>query len=473
MNAKERKWVPFFLLTASLSLLIGFWGTVRLDKRPGIRAILEKSDGHLWISQLTPGGKAEKSGLKSRDLVLEVNKNPVQSNSDLNFHLDQNRIGESVNLILQRNGAKIDLTVPLERKNSQSFLLVNFLAGLFLWVMGVFVFLKKSNSQVARIFLISSLSFSLAIFISWEGFPYGPKGFSFILPSFQIIAYTLIPALFFHFSMIFPQEEVSIKRKPLIYSLYLPSLVLIVLMEIFYWRSISINSLSLFQAYKTFSLYFRIYMVVYVLSGIFVLSHTYKRLEFLEDKRKISWIFWGIAVGTFPFIFLHTLPEVLFSRALIPEVVIYLFMLLIPISFAFSILKYQAMDIDVVINRSVVYSLLAGFIVSIYLFVVKLLGEIIHKLTGYQGNLFFILAGIVAALLFTPAKNRIKVFVDRTLYRIRYDYRKAIQKFTRQVNLAFTREELLGLLLRKIDLLLTVNRALLFLKEGESTYSIL
>jgi len=210
-----------------------------------------------------------------------------------------------------------------------------------------------------------------------------------------------------------------------------------------------------------------------VLSGIFVLSHTYKRLEFLEDKRKISWIFWGIAVGTFPFIFLHTLPEVLFSRALIPEVVNYLFMLLIPISFAFSILKYQAMDIDVVINRSVVYSLLAGFIVSIYLFVVKLLGEIIHKLTGYQGNLFFILAGIVAALLFTPAKNRIKVFVDRTLYRIRYDYRKAIQKFTRQVNLAFTREELLGLLLRKIDLLLTVNRALLFLKEGESTYSIL
>lgn len=254
----------------------------------------------------------------------------------------------------------------------------------------------------------------------------------------------------------------------MIYSLYLPSLVLIVLMEIFYWRSISINSLSLFQAYKTLFLYFRIYMVVYVLSGIFVLSHTYKRLEFLEDKRKISWIFWGIAVGTFPFIFLHTLPEVLFSRALIPEVVNYLFMLLIPISFAFSILKYQAMDIDVVINRSVVYSLLAGFIVSIYLFVVKLLGEIIHKLTGYQGNLFFILAGIVAALLFTPAKNRIKVFVDRTLYRIRYDYRKAIQKFTRQVNLAFTREELLGLLLRKIDLLLTVNRALLFLKEGES-----
>jgi len=152
MNAKERKWVPFFLLTASLSLLIGFWGTVRLDKRPGIRAILEKSDGHLCISQLTPGGKAEKSGLKSRDLILEVNKNPVQSNSDLNFHLDQKRIGESVNLILQRNGAKIDLTVPLERKNSLSFLLVNFLAGLFLWVMGVFVFLKKPNSQVARIF---------------------------------------------------------------------------------------------------------------------------------------------------------------------------------------------------------------------------------------------------------------------------------------------------------------------------------
>lgn len=469
MNAKGKKSFSFFLFTALIFLIIGVWGTVRLSQRPGIRAVLEKSDEHLVVSQLATGSKVAKSGLKPGDLLLEVNKNPVKSKADLGFYLDQEEIGESVSLTLERKGEKIDLIVSLERKNSRLFLFVNFLAGLFLWVVGVFVFLKSAKSQVVGIFLISSLAFSLAVFISWEGFPYGPKGLSFILPFFHIIAYTLIPALFFHFSIIFLREEdISNQRKPLISSVYIPSLVLIILMEIFYWRSISANSLSLFQVYKTLFLYFRIYLVAYVLLGIGVLYQTYKKLEFLEDKRKVRWIFWGIAVGTFPFIFLHTLPEVLFNRTLIPEVVNYLFMLLIPVSFAFSILKYQAMDIDVVINRSLVYSLLTGFIVGIYLLVVGLLGEILHKLTGYQGSLFPILATLVVALLFTPAKNRIRVLVDKTFYRVRYDYRKAIQKFTRQVNLAFTREKLLELLLRKIDLLLAVSRALIFLKKNES-----
>jgi signal transduction histidine kinase len=106
--------------------------------------------------------------------------------------------------------------------------------------------------------------------------------------------------------------------------------------------------------------------------------------------------------------------------------------------------------------------------VGIYLLIVGLLGEILQRSTGYQGSFFPILATLVAALLFTPAKNRIKVLVDRTFYRVRYDYRKSIQKFTRQVNFAFTHEELIELLLKKVDLLLAVKRALVLLKINES-----
>ena len=469
MSFKERKSVIFFLVIAFLSLIIGVWGTVRLSERPGLSVVFEKSIDHLLVSQLDSGSWAEKAGLRIGDLILEVDKNPVQSSSDLNYYLDQKRVGESVDLTLQRNGENFSSRVILEKTNGSLFILVHFLIGLFLWLVGVFVFLKKPESQVTKIFLTSSLSYSLAIFISWEGFPFGPKILSFILPSLQIFAYTLIPALFFHFSIIFPrEEEISTQKKPLIYSVYLPSLVLILLMELFYWRSISANSLAIFQEYKTFFLYSRIYLVVYVLFGLLVLYQTYIKLEFLEDKRKIKWIFWGIVVGTFPFFFLYILPDVFLNKTFISEVIYLLFMLVIPVSFAFSILKYQTMDIDVVVSRSLVYSLLTGLIVGIYLLIVGLLGEILQRSTGYQGSFFPILATLVAALLFTPAKNRIKVLVDRTFYRVRYDYRKSIQKFTRQVNFAFIHEELLELLLRKVDLLLAVKRALVLLKINES-----
>ena len=468
MNIQGKRSLSFFLLIGFFILAIGIWGTIRLKERPGIGAALEKPNEHLQVVTVETGSSAATSGVEAGDLLLAVDENPVESTSDLNFFLDQKEIGEPARLTLLRDGQKMDLIVPLERKNSALFLLVNFLAGLFLWGVGVFVFLKSPRSQITTIFLMASLSFSLALFISWEGFPYGPEGLSFILPSLQIIAYTLIPALFLHFSMIFPREETPSRSKLLIYSVYLPGLVLILLMHVFYWRSISLGSLSLFQGYKTLFLYFRIYLVACVLLGLGALYQTYRGLEFVEDRRKIKWIFWGIAAGTFPFIFLHTLPQVAFGRGLVPEVVNYLFMLLIPVAFAFSILRYQAMDVDVIINRSLVYSLLAGCIVVVYLFVVELAGEIIHRLTGYRGSLFLILAGIAAALIFTPAKNRIKLFVDRTLYRVRYDYRRAIQKFIRQVNSAFTQEELLDLLFRKVDVLLAVNRTLIFLRDDES-----
>lgn len=469
VSKKRTKPAPLLLLLAFLFLLIGIWGTARLSQRPGIGAVLEKWDGKIRISQLTPGSMAETSGLRSGDIILEVNGNPARSDGDLKFLVEQNRIGESVSLVVQRDGERSEVTLALERKYTWLFLSVNFLAGLFLWMVGVFVFVKKSQSRVVRIFLISSLSFSLAVWISFEGFPYGPGGLSFILPSLQIIAYALMPALFFHFSMLFPrEEEMPTQSKPLVYSVYLPSLVLILLMEIFYWRSVSLNSLSLFREYKTLYLYFRIYLVVYVLLGLLVLYQTYKKSEFQEDKRKIRWIFWGIAVGIFPFIFLHTLPDVLFGRTLVPEVVNYIFVLLIPVSFAFSILKYQAMNIDVVIKRSLVYSLLTGFILGIYLLVVGLLGNLLYELTGYEGSLFPILATLAAAVLFTPAKNRIRLFVDKTFYRVRYDYRQAIRKFNSEVSDAYTQDKLLGLLLGRIDLLLAVKRTLIFLKYDES-----
>jgi len=467
MNSTEKKSVTLFLSIALVCLLLGLWGTIRLSEQSEIKATLVKRNGYLRINQVS-SVKAARSGLESGDLLVEVNKSPVRGRSDLDFYIGQKRIGQAVSLTLQRDGEKLDLTVALERKYDWLFLLVNFLAGLFTWVMGVFVFLRKPTSQVVKIYLLSSLSLSLTLLMPRVGFPFGPREINFLLPSIQIIAYTFLPALFFHFAVIFPrEEEVSTQSRTLIYSAYLPSLALIVLMESFYWRSISEYSVTLFQAYQTLFVFFRVYLVVYVLLGLLALYRTYKRLEFLEEKRKIRWIFWGIAVGTFPFIFLHTLPDIVLGRTLIPEVVKSLFALLIPVSFAFSILKYQAMDIDVVINRSLVYSLLTGFIVGIYLFVVGLLGEIAHSYTGYQGSLFPILATLVAAVAFTPARNRIRVLVDKTFYRVRYDYRKAIQEFTHKVSLAFTQDELLELLLRRIDLLLAVRRALMFIKEDD------
>jgi two-component system NtrC family sensor kinase len=466
MDSKEKKSVRFLVAVAVVFLVIGIWGTIRLSRQPGIDATFEQSDRGLQVREVARGGEARKAGLASGDLLLEIDRHPIGDKVDLNFELLQRKIGQAVRLTLQKNGETIYASLPLTRQYDWFFLVVNFLAGLLTWIMGVSVFVRKPQGQVVRLYLFCSLTLSLALLVPRSGYPFGPEQISFVLPSFQMMAYTLLPALFFHFCVIFPrEEEASLKRKPVIYSGYVPAVALIGLLELFYWRYISSDSLVLFHTYSSLFLVFRIYLVAYVLLGLSALYQTYRKLEFLEEKRKIRWIFWGIVVGTFPFLFLHTLPDILLGHSLIPEVVKSLFVLLIPVSFAFSILRYRTMNVDVVINRSLVYSLLTGFVLGIYLLVAGLLGNVLYKLTGYQGSLFPILATLVAAVLFTPAKNRIRTLVDKTFYRVRYDYRRAIQQFTRQVDLAFSQDGLCDLLLKRIDLLLAVTASVAFLKE--------
>jgi signal transduction histidine kinase len=469
MDSKERKSIRVLVAVGILFLVIGIWGTIRLSRQPGIDATFEQADGGLRVREVAGNGKAQGAGLASGDVLLEIDQHPIRDRVDLNFELQQRKVGQAVGLTLQKDGETVYTSLPLTRHYDWFFLVVNFLAGLLTWIMGVWVFVKKPQGQVVRLYLFCSLTLSLALLVPRAGYPFGPQQISFVLPSFQMMAYTLLPALFFHFCVIFPrEEEASLKRKPVIYSGYIPAVALIGLLELFYWRSISSESLVLFHTYSSLFLVFRIYLVAYVLLGLFALYQTYKKLEFLEEKRKIRWIFWGIVVGTFPFLFLHTLPDILLGRSLIPEVVKSLFVLLIPLSFAFSILRYRTMNVDVVINRSLVYSLLTGFILGIYLLVAGLLGDVLHKLTGYQGSLFPILATLVAAVLFTPAKNRIRTLVDKTFYRVRYDYRRAIQQFTRQMDLAFTQDGLCDLLLKRIDLLLAITTSVAFLKEEQA-----
>lgn len=461
VNLKGRKSVPFLLSVALVFLLIGMWGTIRLSQQPGVGVVFEASEQGLRVKEITGKGKAKQTAFTVGDLLLEVDGNPVRDKVDLDFHIQHRKIGEFIRLTLRRDAKTLNTSIPLTRQYGWFFLVVNFLAGLLAWVMGVSVFVKKPEGQVVRLYLFCSLTLSLALLVPRAGYPFGPEEISFILPSFQIIAYTFLPVLFFHFSLIFPRGEVSPQRKPLVYSGYLPSLAIIALMQIFYWESVSGNSLSSFHNFNTMFLIFRVFLVMYVLLGLSMLYRTYKRTEFIGERKKIRWIFWGIAVGTFPFIFLHTLPDILFGRSLIPEVIKSLFVLLIPISFAFSILKYRAMNVDVVINRSLVYTLLTGFLVGIYLLVAGLLGSILYRLTGYEGSLFPILATLAAAVLFTPAKNRIRVLVDKTFYRVRYDYRKAVQEFTQKVDSAFTEKELVHVLLKRIEALLAVDKSLM------------
>ncbi|MGH7456956.1 MAG: sensor histidine kinase, partial [bacterium] len=99
----------------------------------------------------------------------------------------------------------------------------------------------------------------------------------------------------------------------------------------------------------------------------------------------------------------------------------------------------------------IVYSLLTGAIIAFYLLLVGLAGQFFHDLSPQANSFIAISFTLLAATIFHPAKQRIQQFVDRTFYRVKYNYRLAINAFSPLMVAAKSRGETLELLLAHIE----------------------
>jgi hypothetical protein len=95
-----------------------------------------------------------------------------------------------------------------------------------------------------------------------------------------------------------------------------------------------------------------------------------------------------------------------------------------------AVLKYRLYDIDLIINRTLVYGSLTAALVALYVGGIVLLQRVFVLLTGQQSTLAVVASTLVIAALFNPLRRRIQSFVDRRFYRRKYDARKTLEAFS-------------------------------------------
>jgi signal transduction histidine kinase len=378
----------------------------------------------------------------SPESLVAIDGREVRFPEDRNFALAWKQIGDEADFTAKGpDGALRTVSAPIEAYYAGSVVpLIYLLIGVVSFVLGFLTLLLKPADLKARIFFWLAAAFGLAVIVSGEDYCLHPERWVTFLPSCAfILCYALIPALLVRFAAALAPRP---PRRP--FWILVPALLIALFQQAVFLAAFLTPSPAIYRFYARSYAVFRAYLVVYVLLAIALLIRAYRRAVSEETQAQVRWIALGIAGGAVPFIFLYQIWMIFGLSPLLSEDVSTLFFVAFPLGFAIAIIRHRLMDVRIVVNRGLVYSILTAFTVGVYLLVVEAArGLFARTAPGGQG-LTTVVGVFLAAAAFQPAHKKIQDLVDRTFFRQRYDYRRVVLDFSDRAGRALDRDQLLA-----------------------------
>ena len=165
--------------------------------------------------------------------------------------------------------------------------------------------------------------------------------------------------------------------------------------------------------------------------------YRYARVSDRIQRQQTKWVVFGVAIaiaGALGTIFTVgaavDLPPEEVEPKMLSMLLMDAFVLLIPLSIGVAVLRARLFDIDVVINRTLVYGSLTAMLAALYFGGIVLLQRVFVALTGEKSTLAVVASTLVIAAAFHPLRRRVQGFVDRRFYRSKYDARKTLEAFS-------------------------------------------
>ena len=152
-----------------------------------------------------------------------------------------------------------------------------------------------------------------------------------------------------------------------------------------------------------------------------------------DERRQIEWVAYAGALMVLVLVLQLIVEAMLPEAGLVLDILslgLLVALTTVPIAAGVAILKYRLYDIDLIINRTLVYGALTATLSLSYLGGVVTLQTLFRSLTGQGSQLAIVASTLAIAALFSPLRRRVQNFVDRRFYRKKYDARRTLEAFS-------------------------------------------
>jgi signal transduction histidine kinase len=246
-----------------------------------------------------------------------------------------------------------------------------------------------------------------------------------------------VVALLFFFSTQYPVRR---RGRTLWWALaaFVPAVALIAVLLDSHLRAIATSSGETYALFHRAFTVFQASLLIYTAGAVANFLLSYRAARSSEERKRLQWIIWGLTIGAAPFLLFYILPQILFSRYLIPEEYTTICFVVIAGAFTISFLRYRMFDIDLLINRSIVYSAISLFLLVAYGLVVLLVASIVGGERVFEESILIAVGTLIIALLLNPLRSRIQGVVDQTFYATRVHYHRTIRSLSELLHGALT-----------------------------------
>jgi len=431
-----------------LLLLISLLNIPAVYHRPESPFATSSDNRQLIISEIRNISSA--GDLQIGDMIIKWNNQTPRLPEGIEFLADLSQIGNSVTVTYQRNGNIIKTTIKLiPYYSSPRYVIIIILVGFIAWCLGVFMLIKGPSTVGSNTLQWTMVAFGITI-MTTSGALDSSGILSHLTESVLYCSYMFTICGFYFFSTVFPVE-----RGGAIWSRYVfvygPMTLLTLIMTGYRLHAMYHQSLESFAIYQSLLDIFHLTIYFFIGGALFHFIRALRVSKSEDERLQVKWILWGVTIAASPFLFFYILPQFMNIAHFVGEDYTTIFFLAIPLSFSIAIVRFRILDIDFLINRTIVYSIMTLFIGSLYLLAVVMTLSAIGGEAIFEEYLYFLLITLFVTVLFNPIRKRLQDIIDQYIFSARYKYSEVISDLTTHINKTFVSQEIPGIFIKMID----------------------